>query len=318
MLNRHAASAWGLRPPFSIDEPNRSGVADSIASPLKWAGGKRWILQELKRHIPPKFDWYFEPFAGGASVFFSLAPSRSALADMNGELITTYQAIRDDYPSVWNDLSAHANRHSTDYYYQVRAELPVTPAKVAARFLYLNRTCWNGLFRVNLRGEFNVPRGTKNEVLLSTDRPEEYARILRNAELCWSDFEMLVDAAGYGDFVYADPPYTVKHNFNGFVKYNESIFSWEDQERLASALRRARRRGAFVIVSNADHPSVRHLYQSDFQIQTVCRASVIAGSAEHRSRTSELLVIGPPSKKMVTINRHCTSGRKSEIVTSHP
>ena len=292
----------GPRPPFSIVEcaqhvqhdQTNGEITSASHSPLKWAGGKRWLICELRTVIPKKFDWYIEPFAGGASVFFSLAPQKAVLADLNGELIATYRAIQVASDAVWRALGIHASQHSTEYYYQVRQQQPTRAAEIAARFLYLNRTCWNGLFRVNLRGYFNVPRGTKDQVLLPTDSPSKFASILQSAELYWSDFEMLVDGAGKGDLIYADPPYTVKHNLNGFLKYNESIFSWADQERLAESLRAARSRGAFVIVSNADHDSVRQLYEKDFQVKRVKRSSIIAGQARFRAATSELLIVGEP------------------------
>jgi DNA adenine methylase len=293
----------GLRPPFHMNcspGPTEHLLGIPSPSPLKWAGGKRWLLQELQQVLPDRFDWYFEPFAGGASVFFSLSPRRAALADLNGELIATYVAIRENVKDVWRVLGRHARNHSDSYYYQVRDRKPKSPAEIAARFLYLNRTCWNGLFRVNLNGHFNVPRGTKNEVIQPAEKPEDYSRILQGAELLWADFEMIVDGAGMGDLIYADPPYTVKHNFNGFVKYNESIFSWDDQERLASALRRAVKRGAHVVVSNADHESIRNLYARDFLTKSISRKSVIAGDSRYRASTSELLIVGQPGKTLIT------------------
>lgn len=267
-----------------------------ISSPIKWVGGKRWLLPELLKVIPPKFDWYIEPFAGGASAFFWLAPQKAILSDLNSELIVTYAAIRDEADDVWRRLRQHDRRHTDKYYYEVRASNPRHPASVAARFLYLNRTCWNGLYRVNRCGAFNVPRGTKDSVLLPSDNPTLLSNTLRKAELVWSDFEMVVDCAGRGDFIYADPPYTVKHNLNGFLKYNESIFGWNDQERLARSLRRAKRRGAFVVVSNADHSSIRSLYDSDFSVAQVARNSVLSGDAEFRCLTTELLIIGNPNE----------------------
>jgi DNA adenine methylase len=272
-------------------------------SPLKWAGGKRWLTAKIRQILPTKFDWYIEPFAGGASTFFALSPNRAILSDLNGELITTYGAIKDSANEVWKILRVHEKNHSNEYYYVVRDMRPMAKTAVAARFLYLNRSCWNGLYRVNLRGIFNVPRGTKNEIVLSSDNPGRLSTSLSRAELLWADFEMSIDCAGFGDVVYADPPYTVKHNFNGFVKYNESIFSWDDQERLARSLRRARKRGALVIVSNADHESVRSLYQSDFDLKVVTRASVIAGNARSRAPTTELLIVGTPKRgAAITVN----------------
>ena len=189
-----------------------------IVTPLKWAGGKRWLLPKLLEVFPAAFDWYVEPFAGGASAFFGLAPKKAVMADLNSDLITTFAAIRDEPDDVWRRLEQHARRHTNSYYYEIRACQPRCAAGIAARLLYLNRTCWNGLFRVNTRGEFNVPRGTKNTVLLPTDNPYMLSKALRNAELICSDFEMIVDCAGRGDLIYADPPYTVRHNLNGFLK----------------------------------------------------------------------------------------------------
>lgn len=267
-------------------------ISTSFSSPIKWAGGKRWLVEDLRKVFPKTFNWYIEPFVGGASVFFSLLPKRAMLADLNAELISTYECLRDKPNSVWKRLAAHAAKHSNDYYYEQRSGIPTTQVETAARFLYLNRTCWNGLFRVNRQGHFNVPRGTKDQVLLKTDDPMRISGALSTAELYWSDFEMIVDAAGRGDLVYADPPYTVKHNFNGFIKYNEFIFSWDDQERLARAVRAARRRGANVVVSNADHPSIHDLYRKDFSVYKVNRPSVIAGEAKFRTQTSELMIVG--------------------------
>jgi DNA adenine methylase len=142
-------------------------------------------------------------------------------------------------------LKVHAKRHSKKYYYYLRDEAkPTSLAGQAARFLYLNRTCWNGLDRVNLKGKFNVPKGTKSKVILDTDDFEAAAKALGAATLVCSDFATIVDMAEKGDLIYADPPYTVHHNMNGFIKYNEVLFSWEDQTRLRDCLLRASERGA--------------------------------------------------------------------------
>jgi DNA adenine methylase len=122
----------------------------------------------------------------------------------------------------------------------------------------LNRTCFNGIYRVNLRGAFNVPKGTKSAVVLPTDDFSEAQRLLRRAKLLDGDFEEVIDQAQSGDLVFADPPYTVRHNNNGFIKYNEKLFSWDDQERLARVLTRAAKRGVKVVATNADHREIRH------------------------------------------------------------
>lgn len=256
---------------------------------LKWAGGKRWLTSRIAALAPAKGGTYFEPFAGSAAMFFYSAPKKSVLSDKNEELIECYQAIKNDPGKVSDALKVHARLHSDDYYYQVRAMKCRTPHGKAARFIYLNRTCWNGLYRVNLRGEFNVPRGTKNDVLLFTDNFEGISAALANAELVYSDFEIQIDRAKKGDLIFADPPYTVRHKLNGFVKYNEVLFSWNDQIRLCEALARAKSRGVDVFVTNADHESVRELYK-EFAINETTRYSAISGLSKRRGTFSELII----------------------------
>jgi DNA adenine methylase len=209
---------------------------------LKWAGGKRWLIPHAGNLFPDSFDRYIEPFLGGGAVFFHLKPQKAILTDINGELIQTYKAIRDNWRLVFSHLQRHQDNHSSDYYYEIRASKPRTPATKAARMLYLNRTCWNGLYRVNLKGEFNVPIGTKNTVLLDSDDFPALAKLLEGVRLECNDFEWAIDQATEDDFVFVDPPYTVKHNLNGFIKYNETLFAWKDQVRLRDAVDRAVRR----------------------------------------------------------------------------
>ena len=172
----------------------------------------------------------------------------------------------------------------------MRASNPADRIERAARLLYLNRTCWNGLYRVNLKNEFNVPIGTKTDVVLSTDNFVALSELLRGASIVSCDFEETIDNAAEGDFVFVDPPYTVKHNLNGFVKYNDRIFSWADQVRLRDAVARASARGASVLVTNANHYSIRELYDG-VGLQTVLsRASVLAANSVFRSRVEELSI----------------------------
>ena len=215
-------------------------MPDIVLPFLKWAGGKRWLTSNSEFKVPEFSGRYVEPFLGSGSIFFSLQPKDAILSDLNSELIDTYIALRDEHKKVSRHLRQHAQNHSAKHYYKVRDELkPRATASRAARFLYLNRTCWNGLYRVNLAGKFNVPKGTKSNVILDTDDFASVSKILGKAKLVCCDFETVVDQAESGDFIYADPPYTVRHNMNGFIKYNEVLFSWEDQQRLRSALLRA-------------------------------------------------------------------------------
>jgi DNA adenine methylase len=259
---------------------------------LKWAGGKRWFVKQHSDVLPRTFARYIEPFLGGGSVFFHLKPERAVLGDINVDLIAAYESIRDNWRGLARSLSHHERKHSDEHYYHVRSLRPRTLLQQASRLIYLNRTCFNGIYRVNLNGSFNVPRGTKNDVLLESDRFAEMSHLLKGADLRVSDFEPVIDEARDGDLIFADPPYTVRHNLNGFVKYNEKLFSWEDQERLAAALQRAHARRAQVISTNANHESVRGLYPRDlFRLHTTSRFSPISASGTSRRQFEELLVM---------------------------
>jgi len=170
---------------------------------------------------------------GGGSVFFHLKPEKAILADCIHELITVYAAVKLRHKRLEALLKEHQKQHGTDHYYLVRDNVPPDRVARAARTLYLNRTCFNGMYRVNLNGQFNVPKGTKTAVVLDTDNFAGAARLLRRATLRVSDFEPIIDQAEAGDFVFADPPYITGHNNNGFVRYNDKLFKWEDQDRLA-------------------------------------------------------------------------------------
>lgn len=267
----------------------RADGKEPTAPFLKWAGGKRWLTQRHMDFFPDRFQRYHEPFFGGGAVFFWLRPDDAVLSDINGDLINVYAQIRDCWEEILIGLERHQKLHCKAHFYDVRAQEPSEPIERAVRFIYLNRTCWNGLYRVNKSGKFNVPIGTKDRVLMSDD----FARIsrdLKKAQLTSGDFEPIIARAGTGDLIYVDPPYTVKHNNNGFIKYNENIFSWDDQERLASSVRAAVARGVQVMVSNADHDSVRELYAGVGEIIRIGRSSVIAGSSVARGSVGEVLI----------------------------
>lgn len=271
---------------------NRGETIGQFAPFLKWAGGKRWFIQRYAHLLPVTFNRYIEPFLGAGSVFFYLEPKRAILGDANPDLIATYKGIKSDWRRLQHLLRRHQHMHSDSHYYAVRESVPDDPIERAARLIYLNRTCFNGIYRVNLDGEFNVPRGSKNEVVLPEDDFETTARILRRAQIRHSDFEILIDLAEEGDLVFADPPYTVRHNINGFIKYNEKLFSWADQERLAKALARAKKRGVNVVSTNANHASVRELYEKNgFKLLDVSRFSPISASSSSRRRFDELVIL---------------------------
>jgi len=259
---------------------------------LKWPGGKRWFVANHIELLPKRFNRYIEPFLGSGSVFFYLKPKRAILGDSNPDLVAAYQGIKDDWVGVEQLLEKHGEEHGEAYYYMVRGTEPRKHTNRAARLIYLNRTCFNGIHRVNLDGKFNVPRGTKDSVIFDTDDFEEVSYLLANAELRVSDFEALIDEAKRNDLVFADPPYTVRHNINGFIKYNETLFSWKDQIRLADALARARDRGAKIVSTNANNVLVQKLYEvRGFNTKTVSRFSSISANPKSRKRFEELVIL---------------------------
>ncbi|TWU25327.1 Modification methylase DpnIIA [Novipirellula galeiformis] len=257
---------------------------------IKWAGGKRWMIDHHSDLFDVDFDRLVEPFLGSGAVFFGLAPKRALLADSNPQLIETYMALRDDWKSVRRNLIRHQQNHCTDYYYRMRSFTGRTPATRAARFIYLNRTCWNGLYRVNQKGHFNVPIGTRDTVLFDSDDFESVSRRLSGVKIATANYSETMKKTRKGDFVFVDPPYTVKHNTNGFIKYNESLFSWEDQEKLRDAVSEAVCRGAKVLVTNAYHKSVLKLYRNMGTIRRLSRMSSIAGASKSRGQFDEMVV----------------------------
>jgi DNA adenine methylase len=212
-------------------------------------------------------------------------------------------------------MKHHQKAHCADYYYEMRRKKFRAPLKQAGQFLYLNRTCWNGLYRVNLSGEFNVPIGTKSSVLFEGESFEEYARLLSVAEINACDYDETIQRANKGDFLFVDPPYTVKHNFNGFAKYNENIFSWADQKRLKLSLELAARRGVKILLSNAHHDSVLDLFGDLGTVHVIQRRSLISGKADARSTVTEIAVTinydVPDSEDSIVMNNKKISHLKS-------
>lgn len=266
---------------------------------LKWPGGKRWFISRHADLLPTTFGRYFEPFLGGASVFFHLKPKQAVLADCNSELIAVYAAVAWRRKILESLLAEHQRKHGKEHYYHVRDNVPVDSVERAARTLYLNRTCFNGMYRVNFAGQFNVPKGSKTAVVMDTDDFAACAALLRRAELRVSDFEEIIDQAEGGDLVFADPPYTVGHNNNGFVRYNETLFKWSDQERLARSLIRAKDRGVKIVATNAAHSAVEALYRNHgFTLTRVERHSSISGTVVSRKRFLELVIRANCSKDL--------------------
>ncbi|MDM7913029.1 MAG: DNA adenine methylase [Methanotrichaceae archaeon] len=267
--------------------------ASSVKPFLRWAGGKTWLLSHIDRFLPRHFEAYHEPFLGGAAVFFYLKQSghingTAFLSDINSELVDCYQQVRDNVEEVIDHLRTYHN--NKDFYYQMRALVPGSNAEQAARFIYLNRTSFNGVYRVNLRGVYNVPYGFKAyKELFDYENLREASKLLRGVSIVQRDFEKALHAVRSEDLVFCDPPYTVAHPNNGFVKYNQHLFAWSDQERLAEALKSAAERGARYVLTNAADARVQELFGKIGALAELKRHSVIGGKKAKRELRSELV-----------------------------
>ena len=260
-----------------------------ISPLLKWAGGKRAFASEIVPLLAFANGRYFEPFAGGAAIFFSLVPAVATLADLNADLIECYSQLRSDPAAIHGRLQAMENSEAA--YYSVRSSNPVEGADRAARFIYLTSLSFNGLYRQNRKGAFNVPYGHKYQHKLpSLEKLEAVSNALKEVRLLSGDFQTTTADAVAGDTLYFDPPYTVAHNNNGFIKYNADIFSWGDQKRLAILAARLAAKGCRVVVSNANHDAVRELYPG-FECLELHRMSLIAARGKHRRAVSEVLFV---------------------------
>ena len=278
---------------------------------LKWAGGKRWLTSRYAHLLPTSYNVYHEPFLGSGAVFFHLRPKKAFLSDANSHLIDCYVAMKDDWQSVWNYLLAFKREHSENQYYEVRKTSFRSPTREAARFIYLNRTCFNGIYRENLNGIFNVPKGTKDTVTFADDDFCAVSNSLKVASLRSTDFADAIELAKKGDFIFIDPPYTVRHNHNGFVKYNQKIFSWSDQVRLRDSVRMAVRRGVSCLITNACHPSISELYEGLGKKNPVSRSSVIAGASKHRGTYEELVITIGYDAVAADVPINCSDSKRS-------
>jgi len=269
-------------------------TAGGAARPfLKWAGGKQQLLEQFEPLLPARRSYrrYVEPFLGGGAVFFEVRPEVALLADVNDEIIDCYRAVRSCPEDVIEALAKH--EFSPEDYYRVRAARPQSLAARAARTIYLNKTGFNGLYRVNSAGGFNVPIGRyanpgfRSPRLLATLRACSAA--LAGALLVADDFDRVLAQGGKGDFVYLDPPYAPVSETADFTSYAAGGFGWGDQERLAAAFAALSARGAKVMLSNSDTPAVRALY-ARFRIDTVRAARSINSKGTRRGHVGEVVV----------------------------
>lgn len=266
---------------------------------LKWAGGKTQLLYVFKEFIPKHFNRYFEPFLGSGAVFFFVKQKYNhkdfILSDTNEELINCFKVVRDDVEELVSLLKEHKKRHSEKYYYEVRdidtKTLPTT--KSAARFIYLNKTCFNGLYRVNSQGKFNVPIGRyKNPGILNERNLRRASELLQGVKLKSMSFEGITDIANVGDFVYLDPPYYSTSQTSNFTGYTKDSFSEEDQIKVRDVFKRLDKKGCWVMLSNSNHNLVRSLYNGNgYTIKTIDAKRMINCDAEGRGPVEEIVVM---------------------------
>ncbi len=263
---------------------------------MKWAGGKGRLLSQLRPLLPRGVERmrHVEPFVGGGALFFFQRPKRAMLTDINPELVGAYCAVRDDVDAVIRALRELAARHSKESYYEIRdrynQSARVASTRRAAMFIYLNKTCFNGLHRVNRRGEFNVPVGSyKNPRILDEPGLRAASEALCGTQLRCASFEALLEHAKPGDFIYFDPPYEPVSETASFTAYARDGFAREQQTRLRDVYKALDRRGCKLMLSNSDVPFIRGLY-SDFQIDTVAAPRAINCNATKRGKVTEVVV----------------------------
>jgi DNA adenine methylase len=284
-MGRRSASAAGLE-----EHGTRlAGICEGRPF-VKWVGGKRQLLQALLEHAPADPPRYFEPFVGGGALFFALRPRRAVLADVNERLIRTYKGVRDSVDDVIRLLRSYP--HDSAFFYGMR-EVPIdtaSNAEVAAWFIYLNKTGFNGLYRVNRANRFNVPFGRyANPNFCDESTLRACSADLSETELLVADFEVAVAKAKRGDFVYFDPPYVPLSATSSFTSYTSDGFGPAEQVRLRDVAKKLRKRGVRVLLSNSSAPFVRDLY-ADFELIDVSATRVVNSKATARGAIIELLI----------------------------
>jgi DNA adenine methylase len=278
----------------SVDRASLAPV-EGAAPYLKWAGGKRRLLKQYAPYFPARasIDRYYEPFVGSAAVFFYLQPQRARLADVNHQLVEIYQVVQQDVEGLIKVLKTHRNER--EYYYQIRAQDPaeLSAAERAGRLIFLNRTCYNGLYRENRRGKFNVPFGRyDNPKICDENRLRLASAALQGVDLAVGDFAQVVDRAGPGDFVYFDPPYAPLSATSNFTHYNRHGFNAGDQRRLAGVVEELTGRNCRVMLSNSSAPLIYELYnRPEYHLAPIQARRNINSKADGRGPVQELLIL---------------------------
>ncbi|HEX8196370.1 MAG TPA: DNA adenine methylase [Pyrinomonadaceae bacterium] len=266
---------------------------------LKWAGGKRQLLSYIREQVPKKYNKYFEPFIGGGAVLFDLQPDLARISDINEELINCYEVIRDTPDELLEHIDTHQN--TEEYFYELRGKdrepdfKNLSKVERASRIIFLNKTCFNGLFRVNSRGQFNVPYGNyKNPGIADKFVIKAISNYLKNnqIEIKKEDFHAACETATKNDFIYFDPPYDPVSDTASFTGYSLDKFDREEQTRLKELVDDLTNRGVKVLLSNSDTPFIRELYKDEryYVIDVVYANRNINSVASGRGKISEVLI----------------------------
>jgi DNA adenine methylase len=278
----------------SVFEAEASASPKGVATPfVKWVGGKRSIMDALKARLPEDFNHYYEPFIGGGALFFELhrkLQGKAYLSDTNFDLVTAYSVVQRAPDQLLKLLREHARKHGEEYYYKMRDKHHLqNPAEIAARLLYLNKTCYNGLWRVNSKGEFNVPIGRyKNPGIVQEENILACCQALQGVDVRLASFDEIKPVEG--DFVYFDPPYHPMDD-TSFTRYAKLGFNEQDQVRLRDFSLKLHKQGVNVMLSNSDTPFIRNLYGSKvFQIATVQALRLVNCKANKRNAVNEVLI----------------------------
>lgn len=261
-----------------------------LAKPfLRWAGGKRWLKKEINELVNiNNYNNYHEPFVGGGSILFHLKPITSFISDSNKELINTYLAIKENPNIVIENIKTL--KKDKESYYTIRSQNFENNFQKAAQFIYLNQMSFNGIYRVNANGKYNVPYGNREKYNFDYKNIVLVSEFLQNVIIEHCDFQESLNKVRENDLVFLDPPYTIAHNLNGFVQYNQKIFSLDDQYRLTNAIDKIKELGANYILTNAAHLKVREIFDKENDtILEISRASVVGGKNSIRGQYSEYL-----------------------------
>lgn len=275
---------------FQVSEP-LSLFQNPIKPFLKWAGGKSQLLPKLEKYIPASFNKYIEPFIGGGALYFYINPSTPIISDLNEELIITYKTVKSNVEDIINILATYENNE--DFYYKIRSINPssINDIERAARLIYLNKTCFNGLYRVNKKGVFNVPYGKRNGEFLNKELLRDASNFLQNAIIINSDFlKTLSHYASEGDLVFLDPPYYPVGKYSDFKRYTKEFFYHEDHLKLRNEFDRLVNLGCYVILTNSNNSQILDLY-SKYEVKVFNTKRLISSNPNTRDG-QDIIVLG--------------------------